>query len=187
MNVARLLALLLLPAAVFAADKVVKVDKSRSFIEADVDATKNFTTRLEKYEITLFTDGNGKIKNTVLAFKFTDLKSGDQARDDDMIKWLGGGEPEAKFESGMVALAPDGQGQATGRLTFHGATQMLEFPINVVKEGDTYTLTGEETIDYREWGLKVIRKMLVLTVNPQVKIRFKLVGTLSDAPAPAKN
>lgn len=184
MNVARLLAtLLLLPAAVFAADRVVKVDKSRSFIEADVDATKNFTTRLEQYDLAITTDGAGKIKSSILTFKFTNLKSGDAARDADMIKWLGGGEPEARFESGVIALAPDGQGQATGRLTFHGATQLIEFPINVTKEGEVYTLVGEETINYKDWGLKVIRKALILTVNPEVKIRFKLVGTLADAPA----
>ncbi len=184
MKVARLfLPLLLVPAAVFAADRIVKVDKTRSFIEADVDATKNFTARLEQYELAITTDGAGKIKSSVLTFKFTDLKTGNTSRDEDMIKWLGGGVPEARFESGIIALAPDGQGQATGRLTFHGSTQMVEFPILVTKEGDTYTLTGEETVDYHEWGLKTIRKALLFTVNSEVKIRFKLVGTLADAPA----
>ena len=32
------------------------------------------------------------------------------------------------------------------------------------------------TIDYRNWGLKKYRKLGVLTVDPQVKIRFKLTG-----------
>lgn len=173
-------ALLFLPLAVFAADRPLKVDRSRSFIDVDVKATvDSFTGHLDRYEIALTADESGKLKGGgVFAFKFTDLKTGKPDRDEAMLKWLGGGELPAKFELGTLALTPDGQGQASGRLTFHGATQLIEFAVNVTQDEDTYTVTGETTIDYRDWGLKVFRKAFVLKVDPNVTVRFKLIGTL---------
>jgi polyisoprenoid-binding protein YceI len=187
MNVVPRLALLaLLPLAALAAERPLKLDPSRSFVDVDVDATKNFTAHLDRYETKVTVDDAGKIKSAVFTFKFRDLKTGNEARDADMIKWLGGGDPEGRFELGNLALTPDGQGQASGRLTFHGVTERVEFPVNLVKTGGDYTLTGDTTIDDRTWGLKVIRKALLFTVNPEVKIRFKLTGTPAAAEPAAK-
>jgi len=184
MKFSRLLTpLLLLPLTLLAAEHPMKVDPSRSFVEADVDATKNFTAHLDRYDAKLTVDEAGKIKTAVFAFKFADLKSGNDARDADMIKWLGGGDPAARFELGNLAVTPDGQGQASGRLTFHGVTERVEFPINLAKVDGSYIVTGETTIDYRDWNLKVIRKALLFTVSPEVKIRFKLTGTPVAEPA----
>ena len=186
MKVFRLLTpLLLLPLVLAAAERSLKVDRSRSFVEVDVDATKNFTAHLDRYDAKLMVDDAGKIKSAVFTFKFTDLKSGNDSRDADMIKWLGGDDPEGRFELGNLAVTPDGQGQASGRLTFHGATDRVEFPINLVKADGSYTFTGETTIDYRNWNLKVIRRVLLFTVSPEVKVRFKLTGT-PVAAEPAK-
>lgn len=179
MKSARLLALALcLPLAAFAADRTLKVDKTRSFLDADVKSTlRNFTGHLDTYDARLTVDAAGKIKGATLIFKFTDLKTGDSGRDADMIKWLGGGAPEGRFELGILALAPDGQGQVTGKLTFHGQTQFLEFPVNVLRADDTYTVTGETVVNYTNWGLKIIRKLGLAKVDPEVKIRFKLIAT----------
>ena len=176
--------LLLLPLALAAAERPMKVDRSRSFVEADVNATKNFTAHLDRYDAKLTVDDAGKIKSAVFTFKFADLKSGNDSRDADMIKWLGGGDPEGRFELGNLAMTPDGQGQASGRLTFHGVTERVEFPVNLTKADGTYVLTAETTLDYRNWNLKVIRKALLFTVSPEVRIRFKLTGTLGEAAKP---
>ncbi len=184
MNVAaRLALLLLLPLAAAAAERSLKIDRSRSFLDVDVDATKNFTAHLDRYDARLTVDDTGKIKTAVFTFKFADLKTGDTARDADMIKWLGGGDPVGRFELGNLALTPDGQGQASGRLSFHHSIDRVEFPINLTTEGGEYTVTGQTTIDYRNWNLKVIRRAFVFTVSPQVKIRFKLTGVVVDEPA----
>ncbi len=184
MKAIRLLApLLLLPCLMLAAERTLKIDRSRSFVDVDVDATKNFTAHLDAYEARVGVDDTGKIKNAVFTFKFTDLKSGNESRDADMIKWLGGGVPEGHFELGNLALTPDGQGQASGRLVFHGVTERIEFPVNVTKTNGAFTITGETTIDYRHWNLKVIRKALVFTVSPEVKIRFKMTGAPVEEPA----
>ena len=37
-------------------------------------------------------------------------------------------------------------------------------------------LTGTATINYHSWGLKTYRKLGVLKVDPEVKIRFKFTG-----------
>ncbi|MDI1320988.1 MAG: YceI family protein [bacterium] len=179
----RLTLLFLLPLALLAAEHSLKVDRSRSFVDVDVDATKNFTAHLDRFEAKLTVDDAGKIKGAVFTFKFADLKSGNDTRDADMIKWLGGGSPEGRFELGNLAITPDGQGQASGRLSFHDAIDRIEFPVNLVKADGSYTLTGETTLDCRNWNLKVIRKALLFTVNPEVKVRFKLTATVVADPA----
>ena len=174
-----LVALFLLPLALSAADRSLKIDKTRSYVDVDVKSTvDSFTGRLENYTTTFSVDAAGKIKTAVMAFKFTDLKTGKTDRDAKMIQWLGGDVPEGKFEVGILALAPDGQGQVTGKLSFHGQSQRVEFPVNVAQADGTYTVIGEATIDYRQWDLKVIKLALVLKVDPFVKIRFKFTGTL---------
>ena len=177
-----LVALLFLPLALSAADRALKIDKTRSYVDVDVDATINFTGRLENYDTTFSVDAAGKIKTAVLTFKFTDLKTGKPERDAKMIAWLGGGSPEGKFEVGILALAPDGQGQVTGKLIFHGESAQVEFPVLMTQTDGTYTVTGEALIDYRNWKLKVIKQAFVLKVDPQVKIRFKFTGTLPAPP-----
>jgi polyisoprenoid-binding protein YceI len=179
----RLASLLLLPCVLLAAERPLKIDRSRSFVDVDVDATKNFTAHLDAYDAKVGVDDAGKIKGAVFTFKFTDLKTGNDSRDASMVKWLGGGTPEGRFELGNLALTPDGQGQASGRLIFHGVTERIEFPVDVVKADGAYTITGETTIDYRDWNLKIIRMALVFTVSPEVKIRFKLTGTPVEEPA----
>jgi polyisoprenoid-binding protein YceI len=179
-----LLASLLLPLAAWAAEHPLKVDRTRTFIDVDVKATVgSFTGHLDNYEIKVSVDDAGKIKGAVFTFKFADLKTGKVDRDADMIKWLGGGDPEGRFELGNLAITPDGQGQVSGRLTFHGKTERVEFPINVVKADGTVTITGETTIDYRQWDLKVKRMAYVAKVDPEVKIRFKLTGAPAEEAA----
>ena len=133
---------LLAPLALGAAERALKIDKAGTFIDVDVDATINFTAHLDAYDAKVSVDDAGKIKSAVFSFKFTDLNSGKPDRDADMIKWLGGGSPEGRFELGNLALTPDGQGQVSGRLTFHGVTERVEFPINVTRTDSSYTITG---------------------------------------------
>lgn len=184
MNAARwFLAFALLPLTVLAAERPLKVDKSRSFVDVDVKVTVgSFTAHLDAYEAKVNVDDAGKIKSAIFTFQFADLKTGKPDRDTAMIKWLGGGSPEGRFEMGNLALTPDGQGQVSGRLTFHEVTERIEIPVNVVRGDGTYTITGETTIDYTTWNLKVIRKAMMFKVDPEVKIRVKLVGAPVEAP-----
>jgi len=187
MKSVRLLAVLLaLPLASFAADRVLKLDPSASFVEVDVDVTMgDFTARLDKYDLRVIAEDKKGVKSTVLNFKFSDLKTGEPERDQKMLEWLGSADAAGKFESGIVALTPDGQGRVNGRLTFHGKTDSLEFPVNVTKAGNVFTITGEAMVDYRHFDLKTIRKAGLIKVDPNVKVRFKFTGTPGDVVPPA--
>lgn len=177
-----LVLLLLLPLALPAADRVLKPDRARSYVDVDVKATvDSFTARLDAYDLRAAVDEKDRIKTAVLAFKFADLKTGKTDRDSAMIEWLGGGDPTGRFELGILALTPSGQGQASGNLTFHGQTHLVEFPVNVVQADGATVITGEAILDYRNWGLKKYRKLGVLTVDPEIKIRFKFTGAPGEA------
>jgi len=181
------LAVLLLPLTLPAADRLLQADLGKSYVDVDVKATLgSFTARLDNYELRGTVDDKKKIKTAILTFKFADLKTGKLERDAKMLEWLGGADAAGKFEVGILAVTPDGQGEVTGSLTFHGASSLVEFPVNIQLVDGVYTITGEVTIDYRNWGLKVFRTMGVLKVDPEVRIRFKFTGTAVDQPPAAK-
>jgi polyisoprenoid-binding protein YceI len=182
------LGLLLLLPLVLRADQLLKIDPARSYVDVDVKATVgSFTGHLDRYTAAMTLDDKGKIKTATLDFKFADLRTGKPDRDQDMIQWLGGGEPAGRFELGILALTPSGQGQVTGSLTFHDTTQLVEFPVNISRSGDTLTITGEARFDYTNWKLKVIRKMGLVKVNPEIGVRFKFTGEpAGPVPPPAK-
>jgi polyisoprenoid-binding protein YceI len=178
-----LVALFLLPLALSAADRLLKADPAKSYVDVDVKVTiGDFTAHLDRYDLTAVIDAKNKFKSGVLTFKFADLKTGKPDRDEAMVAWLGGDNPTGKFEIGIIALTPDGQGRVTGNLTFHGTSSLVEFPVMVVRDGSDYTITGEVTVDYRNWNLKKIRKAGLITVDPEVKVRFKFAGTTVEAP-----
>lgn len=183
MKLLRSLALVaLLPLAVFAQERTLKLDKTKSYVDVDVDTTVDFTAHLDQWDATVGLDQAGKPRTAKFTFRFADLKTGKAERDAKMIEWLGGGEPTGEFTLGMLAVTPDGQGQASGRLTFHGVSQLIEFPVNVTKDAaGAYTITGAVTLDTRNWKLKVIRMAMLLKVDPEVKVRFQLVGAPAEA------
>ncbi len=178
---AALFTLVVLPLAAQAAG-TLKIDRSRSFVDVDVKSTvDSFTGRLENYDAAIGLDEAGKIKTAVFTFKFADLKTGKAERDLRMLEWLGGAQPEGRFEMGALALAPDGQGHATGRFTMHGNAQLVEFPVNITQSDGAFTIAGAATLRYTDWGLKIIRNFGLLKVDPEVKVRFKLVGAPVEA------
>lgn len=174
--------LLLLPLTLAAADRSLKVDRSRSYVDVDVKATiDSFTARLDAYDLRATVDERGRVKTAVLGFRFADLKTGKADRDAEMLAWLGGGEPTGRFELGLLALTPSGQGRASGNLTFHGQTALVELPVNITQADGAHVITGEVALDYRQWGLKKFRKLALLTVDPLVRVRFKFTGVPEEA------
>lgn len=166
-----------------AAPGSLRIDRARSFVDVDVKFTLgSFTGRLERYVATLDQDPAGRIRTARLEFRFADLKTGDTDRDTHLLEWLGGGDPTGIYELGVLALAPDGQGQASGRLMFHGQNRRVEFPVLVTRTAEAITITGETTIDTRLWGLKPLRHRLVVKVDPEVRIRFRLTAPLPPPP-----
>lgn len=181
----KFLAAIVLPLAVAtrAADRPLQIDSARSKVEFAVKATgHSFVGSLDAYEVNILIASNaGKITGAALSFRCADLKTGKAKRDKEMLEWLHNEQfPDARFE--LVSLDPVSEGHATarGKLTFHGVTKPLEFPVAVLVDGEVYAIDGEAVVDHREFDLPLIRKFAILKVDPLVRVRFHLQGTRAN-------
>ncbi|AOS46397.1 YceI-like domain protein [Lacunisphaera limnophila] len=159
-------------------------DPAASRVEVVVKATvDSFTGRLEKFEPEVTLGADGQIATARLRFRFADVKTGKEKRDRAMHEWQQTDRfPDGEFELATLTPAPDGRWLATGRLTFHGQTRPLDFPVTLKWQGPAATIDGEAQIDTREFGLPVIRMMGLLKVDPLVLVRFHLEGKKEATP-----
>ena len=177
MKLSHLLTPLLLLPALTSAD-TLKVDKAKSRIQVDAKATGHeFTGTLSDYSAKI-TGDSATLKPTGvdLTWKFSDLKTGDEKRDKEMIKWLGGGAPEGSFTF-TKTWSDQGKTFAMGNLKIHGISKAISFPYTTRKDGNWVTIDGSATMNYEDFGLPIIRAMAVMTVNPKLEVRFHLVGS----------
>lgn len=167
----------LLAMAVPAMAGTLEIDKERSRIQVDAKATgHSFTGTLTDYDATV--NGNESSLDPTamkLSWKFSDLKTGEEKRDKEMIKWLGGGGPTGSFE--FTKMWKDGgKTYAQGTLKIHGVSKIIAFPYTVKQEGDWLTIDGTASFSYTDFSLPVISTMAVMKVNPGLSVRFHLVG-----------
>lgn len=169
---------LLLGMTLVAGAATLKPDKQRSRIQVDVKATgHNFTGDLKDYTLSATGDEATLVPSKLdLAWDFNDFKTGDEKRDKEMIKWLGGGTPKGSFSFTKCWDENTEGGNAQGTLTINGVAKTISFPYKVKKEGDWVTLSGKVTIDHQNFNLPIIRSMALLTVDPKLVIRFHVVG-----------
>ncbi|MDA0765283.1 MAG: YceI family protein [Verrucomicrobia bacterium] len=157
------------------------VDPAKSAILVDVKATgHDFTAKLTKYKIKITGDANSATPKTVdLSWDFKNLPTGDVKRDDEMLKWLEhAAMPSGSFNLSGFATAKDGSTWAKGTLRIHGVRKIIQFPVTTVRDGSNLQVSGTVRIDHQDFKLGKIRKLLVLTVNPIVTIRFNLKGSI---------
>jgi polyisoprenoid-binding protein YceI len=157
----------------------LEVDKSRSKIQVDAKATgHDFTGTLTDYKVEA-TGDTAKLKpqSLALTWNFSDLQTADNGRDAEMLKWLGGGAPKGSFK--FVKFWTDKSGdKAAGVLTIHGVAKTVYFPFTVKKDGEWVTASGNLEIDYKDFGLPIVRAMLVMTVDPKLTLDFQLTGKI---------
>ncbi len=156
----------------------LEVDKGRSRIQVDAKATgHNFTGNLKDYTVSVSGDAASlKPEGFELKWDFKDLNTDDAKRDVEMIKWLGGGNPKGGFKFTKSWTGKDGTPQGSGTLTINGVSKTVTFPYTANKDGDWVTITGKVSMDYQNFSLPIIRAMAVMTVNPQLVVRFHVVG-----------
>jgi len=171
----------LLAASVAAAANVPLVlDTAQSRVAVEVHATvDSFTARLQAYEAAIAVDPDtAQVSQAHVSFRFTDVLTGKDDRDKQMHDW----QDTAHFPDGsfrLLTLTPEAAGwMAAGTLTMHGQSREIRFPLTVTHEGDLYAIDGVATLDTRDFGLPVIRKFMVLKVDPVVLVRFHLQGRL---------
>lgn len=153
------------------------IDKARSRIKVDAKATgHSFAGTLSDFTAKVSGDDATLAPGSVdLGWKFADLKTEDEKRDKEMIKWLGGGSPEGSFKF-IKTWTDKGQTYAQGTLRIHGISKVIAFPYTAKKEGKEVTIDGTAALDYQDFGLPIIRAMAVMTVNPKLSVNFHLVG-----------
>lgn len=154
------------------------LDKERSRIQVDAKATgHNFTGTLSDYKASASGDATSlKPAAFTLSWNFTDLKTDDVKRDAEMIKWLGGGAPKGTFKFDKSWTDKTGNEQGMGTLTINGVSKTVSFPFTAKKDGEWVTIDGKVSMDYQNFSLPVIRAMMVMTVEPQLVVRFHVVG-----------
>ena len=155
------------------------IDYTKSDIQVAVDSTlHSFSGHLDKYtaEVDATESSNNLPTKAEVSFDFADLKTGDKGRDADMLKWLDHDKfPTATFH--LTGWEKDGDtNYALGELTIHGVKQSLKMPVAVTQTGGVWDIAGEVDLDYRNFSLPKIRKMLMLTVDPHLRVAFHLVG-----------
>ena len=155
------------------------VDAETSKFEIDVKATiGSFVGYLADYAADIEVEPEtGEVISAVLAFDFRDVKTGKEKRDHHMHVWQETEKfPRCRWE--MMKLEPqtDDSLLAVGKLTLHGVTRPLSFPIRISREDKMMVIDGEVDLNTEDFGLPKIRKFPALKVNPIVEIRFHLQG-----------
>ena len=157
------------------------VDKAKSSIRVDVKATgHDFTGRLTSYKVKITGDASKAVPDKVsLTWDFKNFLTGDKKRNKEMLHWL----EHPRIPSGSFTLASftkrvDGRMWAKGTLKIHGVSKTIEFPVKSERKGKALTVSGAVKLDHRDYKLDKIRKVLVLTVDPVMTVRFSLHGTI---------
>lgn len=158
----------------------VEVDADRTRIQVDAKATGHtFAGTLQNY--TIRAEGNRENNQPTalsLEWKFNDLKTDDEKRDKEMIKWLGGGSPKGSFKFlKSWDETPEG-GHAQGILTINGVSKTVAFKYKVKRDDEWVTLDGKVSMDYQDFKLPIIRAMALMTVDPKLEVRFHVVGRI---------
>ena len=182
----------LLSPLLFAAPAPLAIDAAQSRIEIVVPCTMDsFTGTLDAYRADITVEG-GRVTAAKLGFNFTDVHTGKAARDEAMHEWQATPKnPSGTFVLRTLEPIEGSRFTAHGSLTLHGVTTELAFPVSVTTDQQRYAIDGEAPLDTRNFGLPVIRKFGVLKVEPLIKVRFHLQGTVkaadvnSAAPVPA--
>ncbi len=158
------------------------IDKANSQFQVAVKATvDSFTATLGDYDIKIDVNSASQtVTAGTLTFHFSDIRTGNEKRDVEMNTWQETARfPDVRFEFQSAKILSPGVYTLTGKVTFHGVTQELTFPITLSVVGPAVKLDGTVSFDTRTFGLPVIRKYAFLKVDPSVTVHFHLVGTLT--------
>ncbi|MEX2044891.1 MAG: YceI family protein [Opitutus sp.] len=167
-----------LAAVLNASAGTLEIDRAHSRIDVDVKATgDSFTAHLTNYEATIALGDDNRITGARLTFHFRDLDTDKDKRDKAMHTWQNTDAfPDGEFTLTSLEPAAGGGFTALGRLTFHGVTRELQFPVSVQRSEAVYAVDGDAPLDTRDFGLPIIRMLGLLKVNPVVHVRFHLQG-----------
>jgi polyisoprenoid-binding protein YceI len=171
----------LLPAVLLSSVRAadMNVDARRSWVKVDASATgHSFSGSLKKFDARVSGDAATLAPSAAsLEWNFADLDTDEAKRDVEMLKWLEHGKwPKGSFQMTKSWTDNAGKTWVQGSLKIHSVSKSVAFPIETAKNGDRISINGLVWIDYRDFGLPIIRSMAVMTVDPKLKISFHLEG-----------
>jgi polyisoprenoid-binding protein YceI len=162
-------------------------EPSPLLVDIDADASRigiaarlsmgSFKGELEKFDARIqIAAGDRSISSAEIVFDFADLKTGNRRRDKDMLEWMDyENYPKGIFR--LEELAAQGeQLEARGTVTIHGVSKPIAFPVTIAVLGERAAAEGSVKLNFLDFDLKPIRKMLIITVKPEVTIDFHLEG-----------
>lgn len=178
----------LLALGLLAADesRVLVLDPERSTIEVQVHATfDSFAGKLTRFQTDIAVDpAHQRTTRARISFNFADLQTGRERRNRDMLVWTENDRfPTVEFEMASMESPTEGPALIHGNLRLHGITHATTFPVSYLVDDRLQAFDGEVVIDYRDYGLPIIRKFYLITVDPVLRIRFHLQGRLAPAPS----
>jgi polyisoprenoid-binding protein YceI len=161
----------------------LEIDLQQSKVEVAVSTTfDSFVGHLEKYQAAVECSPAAALPSkTEVSFDFADLKTGDKDRDAAMLKWL---EYSSNQTASFHLTGWDKTGAtniALGDLKIHGVTVAVKMPVSVKQLDGVWDISGQTMVNYIDFKLPKIRKALVLTVNPKLKVKFHLLGKIAAA------
>jgi len=163
-----------------AVDVPLVVNPAQSRVTIEVHATvDSFTARLAAFDAAITMDREtAQVRQAQVRFRFADVQTGKDDRDGHMHAWQDTANfPDGSFRLSALTQQPTGL-LATGTLTLHGQAREIQFPLTVTHDAELVAIDGVATLDTRDFGLPVIRKFMVLKVDPVVQVRFHLQGRL---------
>ena len=161
----------------------VNLDIAASRIDVAVHATgDSFVGHLDKYQARVVLEpGTLTPREAEVTWDFADLSTGKEKRDRAMLEWLEHDRlPRGRFTMEKWEVREGGT-WAVGQVAYHGVTNSLSMPVRVTREDDGIRIRGEVELDYRRHRLMIIRMLLVMTVDPRIKVTFDLHGRLAAA------
>jgi polyisoprenoid-binding protein YceI len=164
-----------------AAERPLSIDLAQSHVDVAVKASvDSFVAHLTQYEPSVIMADDGSVTSARLAFHFRDVVTGKASRDKAMHEWQHTDSfPDGTFVLSSLQPAADTGYTAFGRLTLHGVTRDIQFPISLSRDGTRLAIDGDAAVDTRDFDLPIIRMFGVLKVNPLVRVRFHLQGDTS--------
>ncbi len=157
------------------------LDARRSTLEVAVRSTfEGFLCRVVNFDAAVAMDETlRRIERAEVSFDLTDVKTGRVKRDAHLLEWSEYDRfAKVTFHLADLSAADDGTFTARGSVMFHGVEKNVTFQVRSLVQGNLHSIDGEATVDYRDFGLPVIRRFYVVTVNPRVWIKFHLQGWL---------
>lgn len=165
-----------------AALQPLELDAARSSVGVAVKATfDSFEGRVDRYETEILVDPERRsVERAQFSFDFADLRTGRPRRDRDLLEWSDNRRhPVVRFRLERLERSDGAPTLARGQLEIHGVRHEVAFPVSFLVDGPLCSIDGVVQLDYRDFGLPLIRKFLLLTVDPLLQVRFHLQGRLA--------